>query len=204
MTAEFEARVKRAVTHPDGVVGRSEPGEDPAHWSARAVVEVVRGAFGPDAIELNDKITRLEGELRYTRGLNERLALSQAEHRCTPTQDAYDRACAALEKHRARADQLASVVQRVSEQAYRQTGTVHTVVVLADIGRQLEEAAQADAAARAAAPERTEAWPLSVPCPSCPALTRQWCVDSETATSNIGHVHTPRREAAQREHGGSR
>lgn len=46
---------------------------------------------------------------RANRELNERRA-----HECVPTQHAYDRACAALWKHRGRADALAAVVAEVA------------------------------------------------------------------------------------------
>lgn len=61
-----------------------------------------------------------------------------ADHVCVPTQDAYDRAVAALEKHRARADAAeadAATMRAALEQIARRdfTGANGAVIVARDV-----------------------------------------------------------------------
>lgn len=90
-----------------------------------------------------------DGRDRYVGALlaaDAALVVDALRHRCVPTQDAYDRAVAALEKHRARAD---AAERDAAEQTERADLAVARAAVAADDAARAESDATAFRAALA-------------------------------------------------------
>jgi hypothetical protein len=137
-------------------------------------------------------------------------------HRCVPTEAAYDAAVAALNKHRERADALADLVDVTATQAERATrhaaGEPGLMFVLTTVAERLRAAHERDRIARQSLPAEAvgllrepldpkveNLWLAGVTCPVCHEPPGTWC--RSIGGNPVGWIHDERRdayEAAQR------
>lgn len=109
------------------------------------------------------------------------------KHRCVPTQDAYDTAVAALNKHRERADVLADLVDVVALQVERMPLDMPSDAyrnMLESFGSRMRAAQMRDQIARQSPPavamdmlreKEPDSPVLAVACPACSAPQGVWC-----------------------------
>jgi hypothetical protein len=133
-------------------------------------------------------------------------------HRCVPTEAAYDAAVLALNKHRQRADALADIVDVTATQAERATrhaaGETGMMFVLTTVAERLRAAHERDRVARQSLPKeaaevlrepraaaaRVEGiWMAGITCPVCNEPPGTWC--RSIGGNPVGWVHDERRDA---------
>lgn len=131
-------------------------------------------------------------------------------HRCVPTEAAYDAAVLALNKHRQRADVLADIVDVTATQAERATrhaaGESGMMFVLTTVAERLRAAHERDRMARQSLPKEAAellreplaapaegVWMAGITCPVCNEPPGTWC--RSVGGNPVGWVHDERRDA---------